>query len=107
MATEEHDHEVKIKGGSFDLSGSADKTDLTLVFGHTDEDFVTFDHTYLGATTRAYGSYSAARGDASIDGEDRFLVDHLQTMAVKLSTRAQVAPWSVLLHRPFVPRVPR
>ena len=67
-------------GGVFDLSGAPDKTDQTLVFGHLDVDLITFDHTYLGASTRAYGSYSATPGGATADGEDLFTVDYLQTM---------------------------
>ena len=82
---------VTVSGAVLTLNGSPgtsstktvslfDKTDGTLIFGHTDVDVITFDHTYLGASTRAYGSYTAARGGLPGDGEDRFIVDHLQTM---------------------------
>ena len=33
-------------GGFFNLDGSSDKTELTQIFGHTDADQITFDHTY-------------------------------------------------------------
>ena len=36
-------------GGVFDLDGSGDDTEQTLIFGHVDRDLFTFDHTFLGA----------------------------------------------------------
>ena len=72
-------------GGFFDPvllggTGSKDKTDLTLIFGHFDVDYFDFDHTDLGAKTRVFGSDNEIAQDAgpSGDGEDLFVVDHLQ-----------------------------
>ena len=68
-------------GGVFDLGGASDPTDLTKIFGHVDVDTFTFDQTFLGAKTRVYGSQDESALDEA-DGEDRFVVDRLQTMAV-------------------------
>jgi len=64
------------------FDGTSDKTDLTQIFAHTDNDLVTFYQTYLGTSTEAYGSYDVSRaaGLPAADGADTFLVDHLQTM---------------------------
>ncbi|MFL6033947.1 MAG: hypothetical protein ACJ74I_02620, partial [Gaiellaceae bacterium] len=76
-------------GGLFDPvllggAGSTDKTELTLIFGNFDVDYFDFDHTFLGAKTRVFGSDNEIAQDAGPagDGEDLFVVDHLQTMAV-------------------------
>ncbi len=57
------------------------ETDLIQVFGHTDVDTVTFHETTLGAKTRVYGSQNATATLAD-DGEDRFIVNQIQTMHV-------------------------
>ena len=67
-------------GGVFDLEGADDPTLATLIFGHTDVDDFAFDATYLGADTTVYGSQDLSAAEP--DGEDRFLVDELQTMDV-------------------------
>src|SRR4029453_19189985 len=69
-------------GGTFDLGGASDATDLTQIFGHVDVDTFSFDQTFLGAKTRVYGSENLSATDRP-DGEDRFVVDRLQTMAVE------------------------
>jgi hypothetical protein len=68
-------------GGAFDLDGPLDGTDSSNIFGHVDVDTVVFDRAFLGAPTRVYGSQNTAALDGA-DGEDRFTVDRLQTMAV-------------------------
>ncbi|MFL6035351.1 MAG: beta strand repeat-containing protein, partial [Gaiellaceae bacterium] len=61
-------------GGVFDpalLGGtdSTDKTDLTLIFGNFDVDYFDFDHTYLGAKTRVFGSDNEIAQDAGPAGD--------------------------------------
>jgi LPXTG-motif cell wall-anchored protein len=50
----------------------------THVFGGAGADTFVFDHTYLGGQTDVYGGSSAIA--SAPDGDDAFLVDHLQTM---------------------------
>ena len=84
-------------GGVFDLDGSSDDTEKTLIFGHVDRRQLHFDHTFLGASTVVYGSQNTVAGedaDADLrpdgDGEDIFLVDHLESMAVQQTTSGTI-----------------
>ena len=54
---------------------------FTEIYGHLDVDTFTFDQTRLDANTRVYGSYLNAATLAD-DGEDRFIVNQLQSMHV-------------------------
>ena len=75
-------------GGVFDVDGTADDTRLTAIFGHLDVDSFTFSQATLGAPTTVYGSEDTTAGDSGAhgDGEDFFLVDHLESMAVLHTT---------------------
>ncbi len=56
---------------------------LTRVFGNENADSITFDQTYLGGDTRAYGSAATTGQNAFApggDGEDTFTVYKLQSM---------------------------
>ena len=84
-------------GGIFDLDSSGEDTEKTLIFGHVDRDSFTFDHTFLGASTFVYGSQNTVAGEdrdadqhPDGDGEDYFLVDHLESMAVKQTTSEDI-----------------
>src|SRR5262249_36012313 len=60
---------------------NSDAKTFTRIYGHDDVDTFTFDQTKLDANTTAFGSYldSATLAD---DGEDRFIVNQLQSMHV-------------------------
>ncbi|HET7128184.1 MAG TPA: hypothetical protein VFJ93_03815, partial [Gaiellaceae bacterium] len=67
---------------------------VTRIFGNTDSDTITFDQSFLGGKTRAYGSKSPTCASTTTytdcvnvwapfspsDGEDFFVVNQLQTM---------------------------
>ncbi|HEY9239276.1 MAG TPA: hypothetical protein VIP10_10605, partial [Burkholderiaceae bacterium] len=54
---------------------------FTQIFGHDEVDTFTFHQTKLDANTRVHGSY-ATTAAATPDGEDRFVVNQLQSMHV-------------------------
>ncbi len=73
------------------VNPAARTCNLVRIFGNADADTFTFDQTYLGGKTRAYGSNTptVSGGTAPVCGlgrtcEDLFVVDRLQTMAVAL-----------------------
>jgi hypothetical protein len=54
---------------------------FTEIFGHVDIDTFTFDRTKLDANTTVFGSQHNV-ADLLVDGEDRFIVNQLQSMHV-------------------------
>ncbi len=77
-------------GGLFDhdcqLADAAcpNATDLTQIFGHTDDDSVLFHRATLGAKTHVFGSHLVTNGGAADDGVDTFTVFELHDMRVDL-----------------------